>query len=1760
MNKAIFTILIFVFFFLQANSQSQITLFPANIVGFKMSKDGSKLLAFPTTSNSCLVNSNYKITSIDGSTIKDFSASGLSGSLRVSNNHWNYSPDYEDFILVRPCNTLNPQDHAYMGYKGQRIPKLTKIYPPSTTPSDIGIEGFITTPNQYSANLTDITPDNKSIIGYYRVSPARDTINEVGFYSDSDPIIIDLTPNVKYANSNTKGCYPSAISANGRFVAGSCGVSVLGSGGALSSGFETFVWDKTTKITKAKRTQTTPFSWNNTTVLGISNDGNTIILSNGNEILTPNRYYLKCLDYLIDKGLTKVLNVSDTINIDTFKNNVSSIQIYGHTPNMDTLSGNLTYKRKSYWFRFIDRGPCLVDLDRDGICADIDCNDNNANIKTEDKDKDGVCSDEDCNDNDPLIKRKGDLCDDRDPNTINDKIDANCRCVGTSVNKPSIKHYVTRLNKPEFLLSSNELGAAVAAQTPFKVCADGSDVSVFSISVKDAQNYKLVIREDPSVSDTIKYGKLFERRVINSDSIVYKYRHPNIVPQSVTIPFQIFKLDVLKLDSGRDALVDAIPLYIYRPPVLMVHGLWAGGNGFIDMEKKLIEATYLPFQLKRADYESRSAFRFALNDRVVPDGIDTLMEKSNNEKIAVGRVDVVVHSMGGLLSRQYIQGNRYRNDIHKLITCNTPHSGSQAANYLFDNNIAASAALCDILGLAGNSCSLGAVSDLRVNSDAISLLNSPNSIIKQNVPSHAIVTITTTSEFNSGKQSSSILKKTTKFFRDPVDELIASLGTSYLFTQIFKDENDLVVAKGSQLGGLPPNQSTLIRPQVHMGSVANIQVIDNVIKLLNLDSKDSKFSQNGFSPPTLIYTSPRLPSAPPTQRLALNSSSITVISPQRGKIYKIGDTVEFNIQGVGNIESVTGYLDYVKPDFYASTINSTSGKFTFIVDTIEGKRDFLAFAFDTTSASFIFDTIHIIIQKKPNYNCPTLNKNIGDACDDGNPLTTNDKITADCTCKGKPIVKDCPTLNKNIGDVCDDGDASTTDDKITANCACKGIPKPKDCPILNKNIGDVCDDGNSLTINDKVQADCSCKGTIKPKDCPTLNKNIGDVCDDDNPLTIDDKVQADCSCKGTIKPKDCPTLNKNIGDVCDDGNPLTIDDKVQADCSCKGTIKPKDCPTSSKNIGDICDDNNANTENDKIQSDCTCKGTTIVSNALTITCPTNIELTIPQGATYTNVNWNTPTVSSNCTTNGGVGCTATSINGFTLLGEREGHQYYISNQIVNWREAKQLCISNGGYLAAITSQTETDFLKSKLRDMVFIGLNDENTEGVFQWTNGESSTYSNWALGQPAQSPQALTEDYVVFQNWDGKWDDVNGFVAKKVLLEINCGSNSTTIPPTIRQTAGITNGNAFPVGVSTVNYEAKDACNNVKTCSFTITIKQATTTSGNSDYCASNGNTPWEAWIAKVNFKQINQQSNKEAYGNFKGTTANVTSNEIVPISITPNFSYTQYDGFVRVWIDYNGDKDFEDAGEMVVDKMYKGGLAGKAIVPITENITIPTTAKLGTTCMRICFRQNIAPKPCDVWSNAFGEVEDYSISIGSNVQALVMMGSLKVELIDNKARLDWVRRSNNIVYFEVEKSINGSDFVFLEKIYSNPKDAYHYIFDKKLIEGDNYYRLKIVQSDGSIEYSPIRQLFYEKMLDFIVFPNPANDEVWIDLKAFENRAIEIIMTDVAGKEMLYEKIKEASVLPHRLDLSGIESGSYFITIQTKGKRTIVRKLWIMK
>jgi hypothetical protein len=75
-----------------------------------------------------------------------------------------------------------------------------------------------------------------------------------------------------------------------------------------------------------------------------------------------------------------------------------------------------------------------------------------------------------------------------------------------------------------------------------------------------------------------------------------------------------------------------------------------------------------------------------------------------------------------------------------------------------------------------------------------------------------------------------------------------------------------------------------------------------------------------------------------------------------------------------------------------------------------------------------------------NFNCPTLSKNIGDACSDGDPNTVDDKVNSSCICVGKSG----PPPPK-------DGDGDGLDDQKDACPTRKGSTSNFGCPKVNLN-------------------------------------------------------------------------------------------------------------------------------------------------------------------------------------------------------------------------------------------------------------------------------------------------------------------------------------------------------------------------------------------------------------------------------------------------------------------------------------------------------------------------------------------------------------------------------------------------------------------------------------------------------------------------------------------------------------------------------------
>jgi hypothetical protein len=139
--------------------------------------------------------------------------------------------------------------------------------------------------------------------------------------------------------------------------------------------------------------------------------------------------------------------------------------------------------------------------------------------------------------------------------------------------------------------------------------------------------------------------------------------------------------------------------------------------------------------------------------------------------------------------------------------------------------------------------------------------------------------------------------------------------------------------------------------------------------------------------------------------------------------------------------------------------------------------------------------------------------------------------------------------------------------------------------------------------------------------------------------------------------------------------------------------------------------------------------------------------------------------------------------------------------------------------------------------------------------------------------------------------------------------------------------------------------------------------------YCVSYGaNSSNNKYIKKVVLGSINNTSNGNGgYGNFIAMTTHLIAGNPYTISLTPGNNGSNK--YWRVWIDYNGDNDWNDAGEMVGQK------TGSQVVSIS--FTVPSGASSISTRMRVSMSYNAYVGCCD--SFASGEVEDYTIIINT-------------------------------------------------------------------------------------------------------------------------------------------------------------------------------------
>jgi hypothetical protein len=142
---------------------------------------------------------------------------------------------------------------------------------------------------------------------------------------------------------------------------------------------------------------------------------------------------------------------------------------------------------------------------------------------------------------------------------------------------------------------------------------------------------------------------------------------------------------------------------------------------------------------------------------------------------------------------------------------------------------------------------------------------------------------------------------------------------------------------------------------------------------------------------------------------------------------------------------------------------------------------------------------------------------------------------------------------------------------------------------------------------------------------------------------------------------------------------------------------------------------------------------------------------------------------------------------------------------------------------------------------------------------------------------------------------------------------------------------------------------------------------------------------------------------------------------------------------------------------------------------------------------------------------------------------------------------------HFELEKSTNAIEFGSIATVKGNNSNIYNQI-DANPIEGINYYRLKMVDLDGTSKLSNVISVNFEKGADFVSIQNPTvNGE--FDLKTNLIDAKFTLLNSHGSKINL--QLTEYGTNAFRLNTQA-PAGVYYLTIESKKGKMITKKVVI--
>ncbi len=147
------------------------------------------------------------------------------------------------------------------------------------------------------------------------------------------------------------------------------------------------------------------------------------------------------------------------------------------------------------------------------------------------------------------------------------------------------------------------------------------------------------------------------------------------------------------------------------------------------------------------------------------------------------------------------------------------------------------------------------------------------------------------------------------------------------------------------------------------------------------------------------------------------------------------------------------------------------------------------------------------------------------------------------------------------------------------------------------------------------------------------------------------------------------------------------------------------------------------------------------------------------------------------------------------------------------------------------------------------------------------------------------------------------------------------------------------------------------------------------------------------------------------------------------------------------------------------------------------------------------------------------------------------------------------NFSYYTIERSEDGNTFDSIAVIDGNGNSQYEYD-DNNIDEiKPYYYRLKMVDKDGSFTYSSVILIAVANHVkDILVYPNPAHDQLKFQLMLKKKSRYDVLINDISGKTImkLPPPLFEVGNNYFTINTSSLPMGTYTLIVQNAENKYI--------